>query len=212
LFELASLEQRLQATEQYAGFHPSEVELSETARRICDEVERLRPARVVFDSLSEMGLLAREPLRYRRQILALKQFFAGRRCTVPLLDDRTSQESDLQSAIESIAHGVIRLERMAVECGGAQRRLTLAKMRGLQFREGFHDFNIQSGGLSVYPRLVAAESRQPGAPLNGEQREEPRSGIAELDALVGGVSTSAPVPWCWDRRDRENLPCLRSMR
>src|SRR5580658_8722818 len=129
LFELASLEQRLQATEQYTVFHPSEVELSETTSRICEEVERLQPARVVFDSLSEMRLLAREPLRYRRQVLALKQFFAGRRCTVLLLDDRTSQESDLQ--LQSIAHGVIRLERMAVEYGGARRRLTMAKMRGL---------------------------------------------------------------------------------
>jgi circadian clock protein KaiC len=103
---------------------------------------------------------------------------------VLLLDDRTSQESDLQ--LQSIAHGVIRLERMAVEYGGARRRLTLAKMRGLRFREGFHDFNIQSGGLSVYPRLVAAETRLPEAPPEGEQREEARSGIAELDALVGG--------------------------
>jgi circadian clock protein KaiC len=184
LFELASLEQRLQATEQYTVFHPSEVELSETTGRICEEVEKTQPARVVFDSLSEMRLLAREPLRYRRQVLALKQFFAGRRCTVLLLDDRTSQESDLQ--LQSIAHGVIRLERMAVEYGGARRRLTLAKMRGLQFREGFHDFNIQPGGLSVYPRLVAAESRIPDAPPDGNQREEAKSGIAELDALVGG--------------------------
>jgi circadian clock protein KaiC len=183
LFELASLEQRLQATEQYTVFHPSEVELSETTSRICDKVERTQPARVVFDSLSEMRLLARDPLRYRRQVLALKQFFAGRRCTVLLLDDRTSQESDLQ--LQSIAHGVIRLERMAVEYG-ARRRLTLAKMRGLQFREGFHDFNIQPGGLSVYPRLVAAETRLPETPPNGVQREEAKSGIAELDALVGG--------------------------
>jgi len=184
LFELASFEQRLQAAEQYTVFHPSEVELSETTNRICEEVEKSQPARVVFDSLSEMRLLAREPLRYRRQVLALKQFFAGRRCTVLLLDDRTSQENDLQ--LQSIAHGVIRLERMAVEYGGARRRLTLAKMRGLQFREGFHDFSIHPGGLLVYPRLVAAENRPQENPPDGAQREEAKSGIAALDALVGG--------------------------
>jgi circadian clock protein KaiC len=184
IFELASLEQRLQAAEQYTVFHPSEVELSETTKRICEEVEKLQPTRVVFDSLSEMRLLAREPLRYRRQVLALKQFFAGRQCTVVLLDDRTSQDTDLQ--LQSISHGVIRMERMAMEYGGARRRLIVSKMRGLRFREGHHDFSIQSGGLVVYPRLVAAEKRvsengQPGTP-----REEARSGIAALDALVGG--------------------------
>jgi len=184
VFELASLEQRLEAAEQYTVFHPSEVELSETTKRICEQVEKIQPARVVFDSLSEVRLLARDPLRYRRQVLALKQFFAGRRCTVLLLDDRTSEENDLQ--LQSIAHGVVRMERMAVEYGGARRRLTVAKMRGLQFREGFHDFNIQPGGLMVYPRLIAAENK---AVLNSEreaQREEAKSGIAQLDALVGG--------------------------
>jgi circadian clock protein KaiC len=184
LFELASLEQRLQAAEQYTVFHPSEVELSETTKRICEEVERIQPARVVFDSLSEVRLLARDPLRYRRQVLALKQFFAGRRCTVLLLDDRTSDETDLQ--LQSIAHGVIRMERMAVEYGGARRRLVVAKMRGLQFREGFHDFNIQPGGLVVYPRLIAAENKGLQNLQAGTPREEAKSGIAELDALVGG--------------------------
>jgi circadian clock protein KaiC len=184
LFELASLEQRLQAAEQYTVFHPSDIELSETTKRICEEVERIQPARVVFDSLSEVRLLARDPLRYRRQVLALKQFFAGRRCTVLLLDDRTSEETDLQ--LQSIAHGVIRMERMAVEYGGARRRLTVAKMRGLQFREGFHDFNIQPGGLVVYPRMIAAENKAPQNPQAGAQREEAKSGIAELDALLGG--------------------------
>jgi circadian clock protein KaiC len=184
VFELASLEQRLQAAEQYTVFHPSEVELSETTKRICEEVETIQPARVVFDSLSEVRLLARDPLRYRRQVLALKQFFAGRRCTVLLLDDRTSDETDLQ--LQSIAHGVIRLERMAVEYGGARRRLVVAKMRGLQFREGFHDFNIQPGGLAVYPRLIAAESKDLRNSQAGAPREEAKSGIAELDALVGG--------------------------
>jgi circadian clock protein KaiC len=184
LFELASIEQRLQATEQYTVFHPSEVELGETTSRICEEVERTQPVRVVFDSLSEMRLLARDPLRYRRQVLALKQFFAGRRCTVILLDDRTAQETDIQ--LQSISHGVIRLERLAVEYGGARRRLSVVKIRGLQYRDGYHDFSIQPGGLIVYPRLVAAEKRRAQAPASVARREEAKSGIAELDKLLGG--------------------------
>jgi circadian clock protein KaiC len=184
LFELESLEQRLQTEQQYTVFHPSEVELGETTRLICDQVERLQPARVVFDSLSEMRLLARDPLRYRRQVLALKQFFVGRKCTVILLDDRTSVETDLQ--LQSISHGVIVLERVGVEYGGARRRLMVSKLRGLQFREGHHDFTIRGGGLLVYPRLVAAEHKQPAAPSGPVHREEARSGIAELDSLLGG--------------------------
>jgi circadian clock protein KaiC len=182
LFELESLEQRLQREQQYTVFHPSDVELGETTRHICEEVERLQPTRVVFDSLSEMRLLARDPLRYRRQVLALKQFFAGRKCTVVLLDDRTSVETDLQ--LQSISHGVLDLERVAVEYGGARRRLMVTKMRGLAFREGHHDFNIRAGGLVVYPRLVAAEHKQP---LRAQvRREQAKSGIAELDQLLGG--------------------------
>ncbi len=185
LLELESLEQRLQAADQYTVFYPSEVELGETVQRICQEVEKVQPRRVVFDSLSEMRLLARDPLRYRRQVLALKQFFAGRSCTVILLDDRTSEETDLQ--LQSISHGVVRLERVAAEYGGARRRLTVSKMRGLQFREGFHDFSIHFGGLVVYPRLIAAENRRPAEDLPQRvQREEAKSGIPELDKLMGG--------------------------
>jgi circadian clock protein KaiC len=184
LFELESLEQRLQAEQQYTVFHPSEIELGETTRLICDQVERLQPTRVVFDSLSEMRLLARDPLRYRRQVLALKQFFVGRKCTVILLDDRTSVETDLQ--LQSISHGVIVMERVGVEYGGARRRLMVSKLRGLQFREGHHDFTIRGGGLVVYPRLVAAEHKQPAAASGLVHRELAGSGIAELDALLGG--------------------------
>src|SRR3954447_3189906 len=162
LFELESLEERLHAEQQYTVFHPSEIELSETTRNICEQVERIHPVRVIFDSLSEMRLLARDPLRYRRQVLALKQFFAGRKCTVILLDDRTSLDTDLQ--LQSICHGVIVLERMAVEYGGARRRLTVSKLRGLQFREGYHDFKVQPGGLVVYPRLVSGEHKEAAPP------------------------------------------------
>jgi len=184
LFELESLEQRLQAEQQYTVFHPSEIELSETTRNICEQVERIHPARVIFDSLSEMRLLARDPLRYRRQVLALKQFFAGRKCTVILLDDRTSLDTDLQ--LQSICHGVLVLERVPIEYGGARRRLTISKMRGVQFREGLHDFTIRRGGLQVYPRLVAAEHKQDASKNGPMEREEARSGIPELDSLLGG--------------------------
>jgi circadian clock protein KaiC len=184
IFELASLEERLEAARQYTVFHPSEVELSETTKRICEQVEKTQPARVVFDSLSEMRLLARNPLLYRRQVLALKQYFAGRRCTVLMVDDRTSDATDLQ--LQSIAHGVIRMERIAVEYGGARRRLSVTKMRGRQFLEGFHDFSIQPGGLAVYPRLIAAESRNLKRAAPNGPREGAKSGLAHLDELLGG--------------------------
>ena len=119
LFELGSQEESLQADEQYTVFNPSEVELAKTTRRIFDHVDRLQPTRIVFDSLSEMRLLAREALRYRRQVLGLKQFLAGQKSTVLLLDDRTSEQTDLQ--LQSICHGVLRLERMSAEYGGARR-------------------------------------------------------------------------------------------
>jgi circadian clock protein KaiC len=176
--ELVPSEQELKPDERYTLFHPSEVELGETTRQILEEVERIRPTRVVFDSLSELRLLAGSPLRYRRQILALKQFFSGRRCTVLLLDDRTSTEKDLQ--VQSIAHGVVTLEQLAPDYGAERRRLRVLKYRGIQFRGGLHDFVIRRGGLRVFPRLVASEHRPP--PL----RDKLASGIRELDTLLGG--------------------------
>jgi circadian clock protein KaiC len=159
-------------------FHPSEVELAATTRRVLDDVERLKPSRTVFDSLSEMRLLAGNPLRYRRQILALKQFFANRHCTVLLLDDMTATEDDLQ--MRSIAHGVILLEQLHPEYGAQRRRLRVVKYRGVHFRGGFHDYAIQRGGLEVFPRLVAAEHRQTS------ERARLGSGVAALDELMGG--------------------------
>jgi len=182
LFELASLEQRLQAENEYTVFHPADVELGEITRPICEQVEKLTPARVVFDSLSEMRLLARDSLRYRRQILALKQFFAGRQCTTVLLDDLTSEHTDLQ--LQSICHGVILLDRMSVNYGGARRRLTVAKMRGLKFLEGYHDLAIDSGGAVVYPRLVASLHNR--SFTDAAHRPVASSGIAGIDALLGG--------------------------
>jgi circadian clock protein KaiC len=176
--ELIPSETMLNPDEQYTVFHPSEVELSETTAKILEDVERAKPARIVFDSLSELRLLAGNPLRYRRQILALKQFFAGRRCTVLLLDDMTSADHDLQ--VQSIAHGALLLEHSIPAFGAPRRRLRVTKYRGSDFRGGYHDYEIRRGGLQVYPRLVAAEHRQESS------RERMTSGLPQLDQLLGG--------------------------
>ena len=164
--------------QEYTMFHPSEVELGETTKVILADVEQNRPTRVVFDSLSELRLLAGNPLRYRRQILALKQFFSGRKCTVLLLDDLTSAQHDLQ--VQSIAHGVVALEQLNPEYGAERRRLSVRKYRGVSFRGGLHDYSIRRGGLEVFPRLVTADT-PPNTAL-----EKLGSGIKELDQLLGG--------------------------
>jgi circadian clock protein KaiC len=176
--ELVPSEESLRPDEQYTMFHPSEMELSETTKMILADVERIKPARVVFDSLSELRLLAGNPLRYRRQILALKQFFSGKHCTVLLLDDLTSTDRDLQ--VQSIAHGVVRLEQVNPEYGAERRRLVVIKFRGVSCRGGYHDYVIERGGLEVFPRLIASEHRAPPV------MEKLGSGIAELDTLLGG--------------------------
>jgi circadian clock protein KaiC len=163
---------------QYTVFQPSEVELGNTMSELFEAVERLRPERVAIDSLSEMRLLARDPLRYRRQILAMKQFFKGRTCTVIMLDDRTFEASDRQ--LHSIAHGVIRLEQLSREYGPSRRRLQVLKLRGSSYREGVHDFVIRRGGVMPFPRLVAVEHQGPF------RTETVSSGIAEFDRLLGG--------------------------
>lgn len=178
IFELVPPEASLDPEQEQTLFHPAEMELGETTKEIFDRVAESEPVRVVFDSLSEMRLLAQNPLRYRRQILALKHFFAGRRCTVLLLDDLSSETNDLQ--LHSLAHGVVTLEQIALEYGAERRRLRVVKMRGIAFRGGYHDFTIQTGGLSIFPRLVAAEHHKP---FLGEYAP---SGNAELDALLGG--------------------------
>jgi circadian clock protein KaiC len=176
--ELAPTEETLDPEEQYTMFHPAEIELGHTTRSILAEVDRLKPSRVVLDSLSELRLLAGSPLRYRRQILALKQFFAGRCCTVLLLDDLTATDRDLQ--VQSIAHGVVALEQMNPEYGTERRRLRVVKLRGREYRGGYHDFVIIRGGLDVFPRLVAADGRQPSS------RAKLKSGVAGIDRLLGG--------------------------
>jgi circadian clock protein KaiC len=176
--ELTPAEGELAADEQNTMFHPSEVELAATTKLILDDVERLRPTRVVFDSLSELRLLAGSPLRYRRQILALKQYLATRQCTVMLLDDLTATAHDPQ--MQSIAHGVLLLEQLNPEYGSDRRRLRVVKYRGVKFRGGFHDYVINHGGLQVFPRLVAAEHRQV------TKRTKLASDIPALDQLLGG--------------------------
>jgi len=179
IYELSAADKNgLRPDDQYTFFHPSEVELGETTKAMMEEVERVNPARVVLDSLSEMRLLAREPLRYRRQILGLKQFFVDRNCTVLLLDDRTSSAGDLQ--LQSLAHGVICLEQLAPEYGAERRRLRVIKLRGIRFQGGFHDCLIATGGLRVFPRLVAAESRSDAT------HKTASTGLAALDQLTGG--------------------------
>ncbi len=178
IVELVADASDLDADSQVTMYQPSEVELHDTTRRVLEAVERINPSRAVFDSLSELRLLAQSSLRYRRQILALKQFFIGRHCTVVLLDDKTGQGSDLQ--LHSIAHGVISLEQLAPAYGNARRRLRVVKYRGTDYRGGFHDFAIRREGLTVFPRLVAAEHEESFVP------SAIKSGVAPLDDLLGG--------------------------
>lgn len=178
ILDLPTVEQKLGPITQSTVFRPSEIELGRTSKVLLDAVEETKATRIVFDSLSEMRLLAQDPLRYRRQMLALKQFFSGRDCTVILLDDRGANTPDLQ--VESIAHGVITLEKVSPNYGIPRRRLEVVKLRGLDFRSGKHDFIIRRGGLEVFPRLIASEHHTE-FPANSAS-----SGIAELDGLLGG--------------------------
>lgn len=173
-----SAHDRLESEDTSTLFHPSEVELGEATRRLLEEVERVKPKRLVIDSLSEIRLLAQSALRYRRQILGLKHYFTGRDCTVLMLDDRNADNGDMQ--LMTLAHGVIMLEQLAPLYGAERRRLRVSKFRGVKYRGGYHDFNIRTGGLVVYPRLVASEHRDEFSPRHIE------SGIAEVDDLLGG--------------------------
>ena len=178
IYEMAPLQDEIDPEAQYTIFHPSDVELSDTIASVLKQVDSLAPQRVVFDSLSELRMLARDPLRYRRQILALKRYFAGRGCTVLLLDDRTAEGDDLQ--LQSIAHGVLMMQSLDRDFGIKRRRLEVRKLRGSKFREGFHDYSIETGHVVVYPRLIAAEHKP------GFVRHYVSSGVSQLDALLGG--------------------------
>ncbi|MEO5773499.1 MAG: ATPase domain-containing protein [Sphingomicrobium sp.] len=179
IFELVPPELSLDTEREQSIVYASDLELGETVQMVMEEVERVAPARVVFDSLSEIRLLAQGPLRFRRQVLALKHYFAQHKCTVVFLDDLTQMETDL--SLHSLAHGVIRMEQLAQNYGAERRRLRVFKMRGRSFRGGFHDYRIVSGGVTIYPRLVAAAHREQA---RGEKRVS--SGVPEIDSLTGG--------------------------
>jgi circadian clock protein KaiC len=183
IFEMVPADADLTPESQYTVFHPSEVELADTITAVLEQVNATQPQRVVFDSLSELRMLARDPLKYRRQILALKRYFAGKNCTVLLLDDRTAEgQHDLQ--LQSIAHGVIMLQSLERDFGIKRRRVEVRKLRGSAYREGFHDYSIETGGIFIYPRLIASEHNP------GFARKPVPSGIKELDDLCrGGIDT-----------------------
>lgn len=181
LFELSAIESKLGPQSQTTLLHPSEVELSQTSELILKQIEEADPQRVVFDSLSELRLLAQNSLRYRRQLLAFKQFLNKRNCTTLLLDDRTADGAEQQ--VQSLAHGVLMLEQVRPEYGCERRRLSVVKMRGSKFRGGHHDFAITTGGLDVFPRLVASEHHEEFP------RDVVSSGVGPLDALLGGGMT-----------------------
>jgi circadian clock protein KaiC len=177
IHELAPPHDGLDPDSHYTMFHPSEVELGDTTRRILDQVETLRPRRMVFDSLAELRLLAGSPLRYRRQVLALKQYFVGQQCTVLLLDDCGTAEHGLH--VHTLVHGTVSLHQLNPEYGGDRRRLRISKFRGRRFASGYHDYQIETGGLVVYPRLVAADYRR------DTNQEAVSTGSRELDLLLG---------------------------
>ena len=178
VFELTPPEDLLNAEHQQSLLYSSDLELGEATKQIFEVVERVKPKRVVIDSLSEIRLLAQSSLRYRRQILAIKHYFARYDATVILLDDLTTEALD--KTVHSVAHGVIRLEELTPNYGAERRRLRVVKYRGQKYRGGYHDFNIMEDGIHVFPRLVAAEHR------NRFESIQLSSDIPELDSLLGG--------------------------
>ncbi len=178
IVEFVPEEAALNAEDSYTVFHPNEVELASTIKKLIEEIERINAQRVVLDSLSELRLLAAEPVKYRRQLLALKRYFAGRGMTTLLLDDRSGEGSDVQ--LQSIAHGVIRLQKNARSYGINRRQAEVLKVRGSAFREGMHDYSINAGGLEIFPRLVAAEH-----PADFIENSLP-AGVSALDQMFGG--------------------------
>jgi circadian clock protein KaiC len=178
VFELVPPESSLDPGQQQSLLHSSDLELGETTRLVLQAIERSNPSRIVFDSLSEIRLLAQGALRYRRQVLALKHYFARHGATVLLLDDLTTDAPD--RTVHSIVHAVLRLEELTPEYGAERRRLRVMKYRGQRYRGGYHDFTIETGGVVVFPRLVSSE------PHRKFRRTVMSSGIRELDELLGG--------------------------
>lgn len=181
LLELSAIESLLRPEARTTVFHPSEVELTKITSLLVEQMEKFRPSRVVFDSLSEFRLIAETPLRYRRQLLSLKQEFNKYGSTVLLLDDKMGSPGLIGDPhVLSLTHGVIEMEQLSPDYGRARRRMRVAKMRGVQYSEGYHDYTIIKGGLQIFPRLIAGEHHVPF------RRESISSGIAGLDQLLGG--------------------------
>jgi circadian clock protein KaiC len=178
IFELSALEHQLAQEERNTVFHPAEIELNKTTEQLLKKIEEVKPKRFVLDSLSELRLLSDSALRYRRQMLSLKQYFAGRHMTVLFLDDHSAEGGDLH--VQSIAHGVIALEKIVSDYGSEKRRITIGKLRGRNFIGGFHDATIVPGGLRVFPRLIGSATQHEQA------RGKAPSGLQHLDALLGG--------------------------
>lgn len=178
MLELGSIEEQLKPEAQNTVFHPSEVEMNQTMKVLFSEIERIKPHRMVFDSISEMRMLADSSLRYRRQMLAMKQYFASKNCTVLMLDDLTASPKDLQ--VQSIVHGVFNLQKLHPEFGTERRRLNVVKLRGMEYLGGFHDYIIKVGGVEVFPRMVSAAH-----PVQHSNKKF-SSGLKELDNLLGG--------------------------
>ena len=178
IYELVPPESLLDEEQQQSLLYSSDLELGETTKRIFEAIEKSKPRRIVVDSLSEIRLLAQSSLRYRRQVLALKHYFARTGATVVMLDDLTSDTHD--KTVHSVAHGVLRLEELAPDYGAERRRLRVIKYRGQSFRGGFHDMVIKSGGVTVFPRLISAEHRREFS------RAALLSASPELDTLLGG--------------------------
>jgi len=180
LLDLSAVENLLRPEAQTTVFHPSEVELTKVSQLLLSEVRKMRPKRVAFDSLSEFRLMAETPLRYRRQLLTLKQEFAKMNSTVLLLDDRMSKQAVIDPHVLSLTHGVLEMEQLSPDYGTSRRRLRISKLRAVKFREGYHDYIIATGGLRVFPRMIAAEHHT-------KFRHQPvSSGIKQLDLLCGG--------------------------
>ena len=180
VLDLSAVENLLRPEAQTTVFHPSEVELTKVSQLLLTEVRKARPKRVAFDSLSEFRLMAETALRYRRQLLALKQQFAKIKSTVFLLDDRMNNHSVTDPHVLSLTQGVLEMEQLSPDYGTSRRRLRISKLRAVKFREGYHDYIIATGGLRVFPRMVPAEHHRKF------RHEAVSSGIKQFDSLCGG--------------------------
>jgi circadian clock protein KaiC len=180
ILELSNFAQQLTADAESTLFDPADIELQDVTKTVFAEVERIKPARVVLDSVSELRLLSQSALRYRRQILSVKQFLAARGCTTLLLDDLTSVDSNHDRQLESVCHGVIVLRCDESDYGDERRQISIRKIRGSSFLGGQHDYSIESGGVKVFPRIVPRQRHREFI------RDSVSSGIEGMDNLLGG--------------------------